>query len=135
MKKLGLKKRILFLDFIPEKDLAALLNSALCFVLPSLYEGFGIPVLEAMACGTPVVLSNTSSLPEVAQDTGIYINPKSKEDIVKGIIKAIKVRKSKDYPFLKKKLIYEAQKFSWDKCGQKTYNLLQEVAYDIAFQK
>ena len=133
--ELKIKEKVLFLDFISGQELSHLLNSALCFILPSLYEGFGLPVLEAMACGTPVVLSNTSSLPEIASNLGIYVNPQSKEDIAKGLVKAIKIRKGKDYQFFKQKLITQAHKFSWDNCGEKTYNLLQEVAYDVAFQK
>ena len=72
--KFGVGGRIRFLDFVSDEALAGLYQHATCFVLPSLYEGFGLPVLEAMAHGVPVVVSNTSSLPEIAGEAGIYVD-------------------------------------------------------------
>ena len=71
VEKLGLEGKVVFTGYVPEGDLPALLSGARLFVFPSLYEGFGLPVLEAMACGTPVVCSNVSSLPEVAGDAAL----------------------------------------------------------------
>ena len=68
VERMGLAGRVIFPGYIDDTDLPALLSGALAFVFPSLYEGFGIPVLEAGACGVPVITSNTSSLPEVAGD-------------------------------------------------------------------
>jgi glycosyltransferase involved in cell wall biosynthesis len=71
----GLEKRVHFPGFVAEADLSALYNAASLFVYPSLYEGFGLPVLEAMACGTPVITSNQSSLPEVVGEAGLRVDP------------------------------------------------------------
>ena len=75
----GLADDVVFTGHVPEEDLPALYSGAACFLMPSLYEGFGIPVLEAMACGAPVVCSRASSLPEVAGDAALYIEPPTAE--------------------------------------------------------
>jgi glycosyltransferase involved in cell wall biosynthesis len=75
LRELGLEDRVIFTGYVPDEDLPAIYSAADLFVFPSLYEGFGLPVLEAMACGTPVVCSNTSSLPEVAGDAAILVDP------------------------------------------------------------
>jgi len=85
IKTFGLKKKIEFTGFVATPDLPLLDNLAEAFVFPSLYEGFGLPVLEAMACGIPVVTSNVSSLPEVAGDAAILINPHSVDELAEGI--------------------------------------------------
>ena len=73
--KLNIRDDVVFTGYVQDEDLPALYNAADLFVYPSLYEGFGLPPLEAMACGTPVITSNTSSLPEVVGDAGIMIDP------------------------------------------------------------
>ena len=73
---LGIRDRVRFLDVVPEPDLPALYSAATVLAFPSLYEGFGLPPLEAMACGTPVVVARTSSVPEVVGDAGLYVEPK-----------------------------------------------------------
>ncbi|MEA3344762.1 MAG: glycosyltransferase family 1 protein, partial [Chloroflexota bacterium] len=73
--ELGLEEEVIFTGYVPQPDLAPLLSGARCFAFPSLYEGFGFPVLEAMSCGTPVVCSNASSLPEVAGDAALLVDP------------------------------------------------------------
>ncbi|MEM4301926.1 MAG: glycosyltransferase family 1 protein, partial [Candidatus Caldarchaeum sp.] len=75
LRELDLEERVHFTGYVPDEDLPALYSAADLFVFPSLYEGFGLPVLEAMACGVPVVCSNTSSLPEVAGDAALLVNP------------------------------------------------------------
>lgn len=79
--RLGMEKRILFIGYVSQKDSPVLMCGAKAFVFPSLYEGFGMPPLEAMACGTPVIVSNTTSLPEVVKDAGIAVNPESEAEI------------------------------------------------------
>jgi glycosyltransferase involved in cell wall biosynthesis len=89
IKKLALEDRVRLLDFVPEEDLPALYQNALFFVYPSLYEGFGLPVLEALRMGTPVLTSDVSSLPEVAHDAALYIDPESVSSIASGMERLI----------------------------------------------
>ena len=77
---------IIYTGYVPGEDLPALYNGAFAFLYPSLQEGFGIPVLEAMACGSPVVASNCSSLPEVAGEGGLLVNPFSPHEIANAMI-------------------------------------------------
>lgn len=81
VEQLDLKEKVIFLHHVPDADLPALYSAADLFVFLSIYEGFGLPVLEAMSCGTPVLCSNASSLPEVAGDAGILVNPSDVEQI------------------------------------------------------
>lgn len=106
---------VIITGYIKEFDLPALYSGASVFVYPSLYEGFGFPVLEAMACGVSVVTSNTSSLPEVAGKAAVLVDPKSVKDLATGIARALKERKS-----LSKKSLTQAKKFSWEKTAQET---------------
>ena len=87
--ELGLAGRVLFPGFVDDADLPALLSGALAFVFPSLYEGFGIPVLEAQACGAPVLASNTSSLPEVAGDGALLVDPLDTAAIAAGLARLL----------------------------------------------
>lgn len=89
VERLGLKPRVHFLDFIADGQLPALYNLARAFVYPSLYEGFGLPVLEALACGTPVVTAAVSSLPEVAGEAAVLVEPGSSQMIADGIRRAL----------------------------------------------
>lgn len=81
VRSLSLESQVIFAGYVPDADLPAFYAGARCFAYPSLYEGFGLPVLEAMACGAPVICSNTSSLPEVAGQAALMFNPKDEEDI------------------------------------------------------
>ena len=118
--------RVRFLDFVPDDDLPALYRNARCFVLPSLYEGFGLPVLEAMAQECPVVVSRVSSLPEIAGNAGIYVNPMDVSDIAKGLRTAVnedqKARKHRTDEGLR-----QIKKFSWEKAAKETLKVLKEV--------
>ncbi|MGQ9475001.1 MAG: glycosyltransferase family 4 protein [Actinomycetota bacterium] len=87
VEELGLEGRVRFIGFVPEEDLPALYGGAALFVCVSLYEGFGLPVLEAMACGTPVLASRVSSLPEVVGEAGLLVNPLDPEEIAAGMKK------------------------------------------------
>ena len=80
----GVRQDVRFFGFVPHETLAALYRMATVFAFPSLYEGFGLPPLEAMACGTPVVTSRISSLPEVVGDGALLVDPYSEEDIAQG---------------------------------------------------
>lgn len=125
-KKYGLEKRVQFLDFVPDSDLPKLYENAQCFALPSLYEGFGLPVLEAMSHSVPVVVSSTSSLPEIAGDAGIYVDPEDAGSIAAGLTQAItekgtirsnRVKLGKD----------RVKDFTWDKAAEKVMAVLTEV--------
>jgi glycosyltransferase involved in cell wall biosynthesis len=125
VEELGLEGSVVFTDYVPEGDLPALLSGARLFVFPSLYEGFGLPVLEAMACGTPVVCSSASSLPEVVGDAAVLVDPMD----VKGLAMAIE-RVLGDEE-LRAKLIEhgfeQAKKFSWERCARETLDVLESV--------
>lgn len=100
---------------VSDEKLVELYQNAEVFALPSLYEGFGMPVLEAMACGAPVVTSNVSSLPEIAGDAAVLVDPESVEEIADGILDAMKRREE-----LRGKGFKRAREFSWDKTAQET---------------
>lgn len=123
-KRFGVSDRVQFLDFVPDEDLPSLYKNAACFALPSLYEGFGLPVLEAMALGVPVVVSNTSSLPEIAGDAGIYVNPEDSEDIAKGL--GIALKENQVDRITKGKV--RAKMFTWDNAADQVMKVLEEVA-------
>lgn len=113
---------VLMPGYIPDADLPALYSGAAAYVLPSLYEGFGLSPLQAMACGTPVVSSNISSMPEVVGNAGILVEPKDTRSITTGIIEALENRGT-----LIKKGLQQAEKFSWNKTARQTHQVYQEV--------
>ena len=122
--QLGLQ-HVHFTGYVPQEDLPALISAAQLFVLPSLYEGFGLPVLEAMACGTPVICSNTSSLPEVAGDAAALVNPLDTAELAQALCRVL------DNADLRQDMVQrglrQVQHFSWDKCGRETIEVLQSV--------
>jgi len=126
MSKLRLEGRVIFTGWVPEEDKPALYSAALAFVFPSLYEGFGLPVLEAMACGTPVIVSDRASLPEVVGEGGILVDP---EDI-RGMAKAMEALFADDElrTELRQKALAQAFKFDWEKSAQETLRIYQETA-------
>ncbi|HAU30906.1 MAG TPA: glycosyltransferase family 1 protein [Desulfotomaculum sp.] len=123
--KLNLQKNVTFTGYVSDEDLPALYNTADLFVYPSLYEGFGFPPLEAMACGTPVITSNTSSLPEVVGDAGIMVNPYD----VDGLADAMHEVLTNDglREDMIKKGLERAKMFSWEKCARETLRVYEEV--------
>jgi glycosyltransferase involved in cell wall biosynthesis len=127
VKALGLEKNVIFTGYLPEEEKFALLKNAFAFILPSLYEGFGIPVLEAMQVGCPVIVSKTSSLPEVAGQAAIYINnPQSIDSLYQAMRKMVKLDENK-----RKELISQgfkqAKKFSWEKAAKQTLKVLESL--------
>ena len=113
VQQLSAKERIVFLDYVPTADLPPLYTMAQALVFASLYEGFGLPVLEAMACGTAVIASNATSIPEVGGDSIFYVNPYSVESICQGmshILSDFELQKS-----LRNKGLERAKSFSWER--------------------
>jgi len=123
--KLKIEDKVIFTDFVPAEELPFLLSGSTAFILPSLYEGFGIPVVEAMACGVPVIVSNVSSLPEVVGKAGLLIDPLS-EDQIAGAIGLITGDK-KLHARLSKLALEQAQKFSWKKMAKEVIKVLETV--------
>lgn len=127
-KKYNVESRVKFLEFVPGEELPIFYKNALCFVLPSLYEGFGLPVLEAMQEGCPVITSNISSLPEAGGDAALYIDPKDTNDIAEKIEEVIKNESVRNKMI--QKGYDQVKKFSWEKTAQETLKILEEVAKD-----
>ena len=121
-----LHKRVRFLGYLPDDTLAVLYRLAGVFVFPSLYEGFGLPPLEAMACGAPVVTSNVSSLPEVAGDAAVLVDPYDADSIADGVAKVLSDPALRDE--MRAKGIARAREFSWERSVSRTREIYQEVA-------
>ena len=125
-KKLGIEDRVIFTGFVPNEDLPYLIAGSEAFTLPSLYEGFGIPVVEAMACGVPVIISNVSSLPEIVGKAGLLVNPTSVDQIEQAIRTVLTDKK------LKNKLIRlglkQAKNFSWNKMARKVIKVFTHLS-------
>ncbi len=122
--ELGISHLVKFLNYVSYDELPIIINQAIALVFPSLWEGFGLPVLEAMACGTPVITSNISSLPEVAGDAAILINPYNPGEItaaMQAIINDSETRKQ-----LSEKGLKRANQFSWEKTGLATVEVLKK---------
>ncbi|MGK7890962.1 MAG: glycosyltransferase family 4 protein [Leptolyngbyaceae cyanobacterium] len=122
--ELGIARRVEFLDYVPYDQLPILLGEAIALVFPSLWEGFGLPVLEAMACGTPVITSDRASLPEVAGDAALFIDPEDTAalgDAMRRVITDEGVRQQ-----LRNAGLARAQQFSWAKTGAATVEVLQQ---------
>lgn len=117
--------RVIRLGFVPSEDLVTIYNLAAVYCQPSFYEGFGLPVLEAMACGTPIVASKIQVHLEIAGDAAVYANPKKPEDL------ASKIRKVIDNKTLRQKLIKKGRKkvkkYSWEKTARETAKVYEKV--------
>jgi len=124
--RLGLESQVLFPGRVAEEDKAALLSGAKALVFPSLYEGFGLPVIEAMQCGTPVICSNTSSLPEVAGDAALLVDPLDVDALAQAMARLL------DDADLRGTLIErgyaQAQKFSWAACAARVLAVFESAA-------
>ena len=121
-----LHKHVRFLGFLPDETLAALYRLAAVFVFPSLYEGFGLPPLEAMASGTPVVTSNVSSLPEVAGDAAVLVDPYDVDSIVSGVRRVLTDPALADD--LRRKGLVRARDFSWERSVARTHDIYRLVS-------
>ncbi|HLF25223.1 MAG TPA: glycosyltransferase family 1 protein [Anaerolineae bacterium] len=126
VRELGLQKRVVFTGYVSDEDLPALLSAASVLVMPSKYEGFGLPVLEAMACGTPVIASNTSSLPEVGGAAALYAPPDDPRQWVEALTQVLNdvgLRMG-----LREKGLRQAAKFRWHVAARQTAKVYSAVA-------
>jgi len=122
----NVEKFVKITGYVNDEELVALYNKADIFVYPSLYEGFGLPLIESMACGTPVITSNVSSLPEVAGEAALYIDPESDDDLEDQLLKLSANNDLKK--LLVDKGIDQVKKFSWKKAAQDTTNIFEKIA-------
>lgn len=121
----GLADSFLFLDYFPDEDLPLLYGAADAFVFPSLYEGFGLPPVEAMACGTPVVASRAGSLPEVLGDAALYFDPLEPEEMAALLEKLLSSRDETGR--LRRLGLERAGRYRWDDCARRTRALYDEL--------
>ncbi len=123
---LDLTDRVIFTGYVPNTDLPALLTGARALVLPSLYEGFGFTLLEAMTCGTPVICSNVSSLPEVAGDAAILVNPHNTTEIATALERVLRDENLRAK--LRERGFAQIRRFSWEKCAAQTRQILTSIS-------
>ena len=120
------KQDVIYTGYITEQELADIYNMATLFAYPSLYEGFGLPPLEAMACGCPVLTSNVTSLPEVCGDAACYVNPEDEAGIADELARLL--RDSQARAELKKRGLQRAELFSWERSAQEHMAVFRQVA-------
>lgn len=118
---------IILTGFINEEDKASLYTHAKAFIYPSIFEGFGLPLLEAMKCGTPIITSNTSSMPEVVEEAAILIDPHSQSDLAKAMTEILKPETRKT---LQTKMEEQIKKFSWEKCARETQKVFTSLSLE-----
>jgi glycosyltransferase involved in cell wall biosynthesis len=125
VKQTGMESAVDFLGYVPDDDLPGLFAACDAFVFPSLYEGFGLPPLEAMACGAPVVCSNTSSLPEVVGDAALLVNPHDVGDIAAAVERVITDATLRAE--LRARGLAQAANFSWERAARETIGIYKTV--------
>ena len=123
--KLGIENKVIFTGFVPDEELVYLLSGASAFVFPSLWEGFGIPVVDAMACGKPVIVSNVASLPEIVGDAGVLVDPNSVDSIKDGILKLVNDKALMQR--LSHKSMDRAALFSWEKMARQVLDVFRQT--------
>ncbi len=126
MDKLGLQERVRFLGHVSPEDLLGLYNAAQVLVHPAFYEGFGLTPLEAMACGTPVIVSNSSSLPEVVGDAALLVEPTDVDGLAVAIWRVLSDTALREQ--MVKKGLQRARSFSWQKTAQETLEIYRRLA-------
>ena len=120
--KRNLKDRIIFTEFVSDEKLKFLIQNARVFCFPSLYEGFGLPIIESMACGCPVIASNVSSIPEITGDAAILVDPRNVEELVTALNQILtddKLRKD-----LSKKSYLNSSKYRWQNSALKVFQTI-----------
>jgi glycosyltransferase involved in cell wall biosynthesis len=114
-----------WIGYVDSTDLPILMNAARVLAMPSLYEGFGLPVVEAMASGTPVVCSNTSSLPEIAGDAALLVDPENVAELAEALNLALWDERLRVE--LREKGLAQAAKFTWEAAAQQTLAVIREL--------
>lgn len=126
IKELNLEKHVVITGYVSDDDLILLYNGAFIFLFPSIWEGFGLQVLEAFACGVPVITSESTSLVEVAENSAYFVNPFSVDDIVRALLELEKNEAKRES--LREKGLNRVKEFSWIKTAQQTLELYKKVA-------
>lgn len=125
VKALGIEERVKFAGYIENADIAAVYSQAAAFAYPSLYEGFGLPILEAMQCGAPVITSNTSSMPEVAGDAAVLVVPTDAEELA-AALESVLADEAKRVE-MRRKGLERASRFSWERCARESLEVYKKV--------
>tara|TARA_B100000925_G_scaffold290546_1_gene276021 strand:- start:6325 stop:7383 length:1059 start_codon:yes stop_codon:yes gene_type:complete len=128
IKSLKLESRVQYFDYVTDSDLSTLYFNATAFIFPTLYEGFGIPLLEAASIGLPVLTSNRGAAPEVLGKLGIYADPFSVDEIRDGMEKVLNLKEDLEF---KSQLISHADTFSWNKTAKETFEIYKKVTESI----
>lgn len=124
----GLDGSAKYYDYVAKEDLTYIYAGARLLILPALYEGFGLPPLEAMACGVPVVVSNISSLPEVVGEAGVLVDPNSVDSIAEGLLKVLTDQNLRNQMIARG--LEQAKKFTWEKTARKTLEVIESLRDD-----
>jgi glycosyltransferase involved in cell wall biosynthesis len=126
LERLGLREQVRFVGYIEEEELPLWYAAATAFAFPSIYEGFGMPPLEAMACGTPVVVANSASLPEVVGDAGLLVNPHDSEALAAALLRLLNEAELRAE--LRERGLRQARAFTWQEAAQRTLEVYQRIA-------
>ncbi|GAI86912.1 unnamed protein product, partial [marine sediment metagenome] len=124
--ELGLHEDVSFTGYLSDEEVALYYSNARCLLFPSLYEGFGFPALEAMACGCPVITSDNSSLPEVVGDAGVMVNPYDTDSLAQAMREVLTNSKLRDD--MVRKGLEQSKKFSWERAAEQTQEVYEKVA-------
>lgn len=124
-REIGLAEQVLFLGYVPASILPALYRSATICVYPSLYEGFGYPAAEAMASGTPVITSNVSSMPEVAGDAALLVDPASVDEMASALVRLLTDEALRQD--LRARGLARSREFSWQRVARDTVSVYRQV--------
>lgn len=119
------KEKIVFTGRLNDEEAGKLMGAATALILVSLFEGFGVPIVEAMQCGVPVITSNVTAMPEIADDAAIFVNPYSIADIAEAMLKIVEDESNRK--FLIEKGLNRAQYFSWDNSAKKTWEVIEKI--------
>ncbi len=126
MRKLGLKEQVIFTGGVTAQELLYLYNQAAMLACPSLYEGFGLPALEALSCGLPVLAANTSSLPELVGDAGLLLDPHNPDAWTEAMARLLDDDKLR--ATMRTKGLQQARQFSWQRAAEETLTVYREAA-------